>query len=113
MANARVRWFLSIDAADLPFPSEPGKQATYRSITVDGDEIEFSGGFTDLHTVSYREILHGNGFGIADARPSIDAVYQIRNAHPVQAGARGPVHPFVLGKRLIVPDPGKAQGNAG
>ena len=113
LANARVRWFLSIDAADLPFTSEPGKQATYRSITVDGEELEFSGGFADLHTVSYREILRGNGFGIADARPSIDAVYQIRNAHPVQAGARGPVHPLVLGKRLAVPDSGRTPGNAG
>ena len=75
---ARVRWFLSIDKADLPFPAEPGQKTTFRSITVDGEEIEFSTGFTELHTKVYEEILKGNGFGIEDARPSITLTHQIR-----------------------------------
>lgn len=79
LQNANVRWFLSVDKDDLPFPVEPGKNSTYRSITVDGQEIEFSGGFTDLHTRVYEEILAGGGFGIDDARPSIELTYQIRN----------------------------------
>jgi UDP-N-acetyl-2-amino-2-deoxyglucuronate dehydrogenase len=79
LQKAKVRWFLSIDAADLPSHLPPDKR-TYRSITVDGEEIEFSEGFTDLHTESYRKILEGKGFGIEDARPSIELVYQIRNS---------------------------------
>jgi len=77
--RARVRWFLSVDRNDLP-EQVKGKQPTYRSITIDGDEIEFSGGFTDLHTQSYQQILAGNGFGLDDARPSIEMVSAIRNA---------------------------------
>jgi UDP-N-acetyl-2-amino-2-deoxyglucuronate dehydrogenase len=79
LQKAKVRWFLSIDAADLP-SHLPSDKRTYRSITVDGEEIEFSEGFTDLHTESYRKILEGKGFGIEDARPSIELVYQIRNS---------------------------------
>jgi len=79
LQKAKVRWFLSIDAADLPSHLPPDKR-TYRSITVDGEEIEFSEGFTDLHTESYRKILEGKGFGIEDARPSLELVYQIRNS---------------------------------
>jgi len=79
LQKAKVRWFLSIDAADLPSHLPPDKR-TYRSITVDGKEIEFSEGFTDLHTESYRKILEGKGFGIEDARPSLELVYQIRNS---------------------------------
>lgn len=96
LANANVRWFLSIDRNDLPFPSEPGKQTTYRSIVVDGEEIEFSGGFTDLHTISYREILDGKGFGIEDARVSIETAYNIRNARVQEPGERG--HPLARGR---------------
>jgi UDP-N-acetyl-2-amino-2-deoxyglucuronate dehydrogenase len=80
LEHARVRWFLSVDPNDLPFPVEPGKNTTYRSITVDGQEIEFSGGFTDLHTRVYEETLAGRGFSISDARPSIDLTYRIRTA---------------------------------
>jgi UDP-N-acetyl-2-amino-2-deoxyglucuronate dehydrogenase len=80
LEHARVRWFLSVDHNDLPFPVEPGKNTTYRSITVDGQEIEFSGGFTDLHTRVYEETLAGHGFSIADARPSIELTYRIRTA---------------------------------
>ncbi|MFJ4443750.1 UDP-N-acetyl-2-amino-2-deoxy-D-glucuronate oxidase [Pseudomonas sp. NPDC089422] len=75
--NARVRWFLSIDANDLP-DSVKGKKPTYRSITCDGAEIEFSEGFTDLHTVSYQSILDGKGYGIEDARHCVETVETIR-----------------------------------
>ncbi|HIE58223.1 MAG TPA: Gfo/Idh/MocA family oxidoreductase [Anaerolineales bacterium] len=78
LERAKVKWFLSTNHNDLPFPAEPGKLSTYRSITVDGEEIEFSGGFTDLHTRVYEQTLAGKGFGIDDARPSIDLVYRIR-----------------------------------
>lgn len=90
--KARVRWFLSIDANDLP-ASVVGKQPTYRSITVDGDEIEFSGGFTDLHTISYEEILAGRGYGIEDARHCVETVNYIRSAQPNRSV--GELHPFM------------------
>jgi UDP-N-acetyl-2-amino-2-deoxyglucuronate dehydrogenase len=80
LEHARVRWFLSVDAQDLPFPPKAGGKTTYRSITVDGEEIEFSEGFTDLHTRVYEETLAGRGFGIAEARPSIGLTYAIRTA---------------------------------
>lgn len=76
--KARVRWFLSVDRNDLPEHIK-GQQPTYRSISMDGKEIEFSGGFTDLHTESYRHILNGNGYTLNDVRPSIEIVSQIRN----------------------------------
>jgi len=96
LERARVRWFLSIDAADLPFPVEPGKRTTFRSITVDGAEIEFTEGFTGLHTKVYAETLAGRGFRIADARPAIDLVYRIRSAETLQAGDLA--HPALAGK---------------
>ncbi|TYP97337.1 UDP-N-acetyl-2-amino-2-deoxyglucuronate dehydrogenase [Tenacibaculum adriaticum] len=77
--HARVRWFLSIDEKTLPNEIKQKGQRTYRSITVDGDEIEFSGGFTDLHTKSYQEILKGNGFSLQDAKQSIEIAHTIRN----------------------------------
>jgi UDP-N-acetyl-2-amino-2-deoxyglucuronate dehydrogenase len=90
--KARVRWFLSINRADLP-ANTPAGQPTFRSITVDGEEVEFSGGFTDLHTLSYMEILKGNGFGLDDVRPSIETVAHIRSADPEpRSGER---HPFL------------------
>lgn len=92
LERAQVRWYLSIDKDDLP-PDIAGKgQRTFRSITVDGEEIEFSGGFTDLHTVVYQEILKGNGFGLEDARPSIVLAHDIRNANPALIRSRA--HPF-------------------
>lgn len=91
--NARVRWMLSIDATDLP-DSVKGKQPTYRSITVDGDEIEFSGGFTDLHTTSYEEILAGRGYGIEDARHCVETVSAIRTMAPKPASS-GEGHLFL------------------
>jgi len=78
LARARVRWFLSADAADLPFAPEPGVKTTFRSITVDGHEVEFSEGFGDLHTRTYEEVLAGRGFGIDHARPSVELSHRIR-----------------------------------
>ncbi len=77
--KARVKWFLSIDENSLPKEIREKGQRTYRSITIDGEEIEFSNGFTDLHTVSYQKILNGGGFGVVDARKSIEIAYNIRN----------------------------------
>ncbi|WAC44810.1 Gfo/Idh/MocA family oxidoreductase [Pseudomonas sp. SL4(2022)] len=91
--NARVRWFLSIDANDLP-DSVKGKKPTYRSITCDGAEIEFSEGFTDLHTVSYQAILDGKGYGIEDARHCVETVETIRSLAPSRA-EDGEGHPFL------------------
>jgi UDP-N-acetyl-2-amino-2-deoxyglucuronate dehydrogenase len=93
LEKARVRWFLSIDRDDLPESAVEGKKTTYRSITVNGEEVEFSEGFTDLHTLSYSEILKGSGFDLGDVRPSIEIAYQIRNALPV--GRKGEYHPFL------------------
>jgi UDP-N-acetyl-2-amino-2-deoxyglucuronate dehydrogenase len=84
LERARVRWFLSVDVDDLPESAVANGKTTYRSITVDGQEIEFSGGFTDLHTRVYEETLAGNGFGIQDARPSIELTHRIRTS-PVSA----------------------------
>ena len=81
-ANATVRWFLSVNAAHLPDPAKARGARTYRSIRLDGEEVEFSDGFTDLHTASYADILNGGGFGIEDARPSIALVHEIRAADP-------------------------------
>jgi len=78
LENADVRWFLSANPSDLPGGAVPGTPTTHRSITLDGTEIEFSGGFADLHTRVYERALAGRGFRIADARPSIELVYRIR-----------------------------------
>lgn len=91
--KARVRWFLSIDASDLPDPVK-GEKPTYRSITVDGNEMEFSEGFTDLHTTSYEEILAGRGYGIEDARHCIETVEHIRKAQNV-VPRPNEAHPFM------------------
>jgi len=93
LERARVRWFLSIDVEDVPGKIREKGQRTFRSITVDGKEIEFSGGFTDLHTVSYQEILEGKGFGVSAARKSIQTVYDIRNGQITPL--KGDYHPFV------------------
>ena len=86
--KARVRWFLSIDENSLPKQIQESGQRTYRSITVDGEEIEFSGGFTELHTESYKGILKGNGFGLVDAKQSIEIVHGIRNTELVNKGEK-------------------------
>lgn len=94
LKKARVRWFVSIDYNDLPDAVKAKEERTYRSITMNNDkEIEFSNGFTDLHTKSYQDILNGGGFGIEEARPSIETVFAIRNAVPI--GKRGDFHPLL------------------
>jgi UDP-N-acetyl-2-amino-2-deoxyglucuronate dehydrogenase len=80
--RARVRWFLSTEAQDLPAAARSAGRSTFRSITVDGSEVEFSEGFADLHTRIYEEVLAGRGFGIADSRPSIALSHRIRHATP-------------------------------
>lgn len=94
--RARVRWFLSIDVNDVPEAERAKGKRTYRSITADGEEIEFSDGFTDLHTRSYEAILAGRGFGLDDNRAAIETVSTIRSAPVV---ATGDVHAFVRGAR--------------
>jgi UDP-N-acetyl-2-amino-2-deoxyglucuronate dehydrogenase len=79
LEKARVNWFLSINFDHLPDDIKGNNKRTYRWLTLEGKEIEFSEGFTDLHTKSYEEILKGHSFGLEDARPSIDLVYKIRN----------------------------------
>jgi len=91
LPRADVEWFLSLDADDLPVEVR-GSQPTFRSITVGGEAIEFSGGFRDLHTRVYERTLAGDGFGIPDARPAIELVHSIRHATPDPVGD---VHPFV------------------
>ncbi len=91
--NARVRWFLSVDVEDVPQAARESGQRTYRSITLDGEEIEFSGGFTDLHVRSYEEILAGRGFGLEENRTAISTVAAIRGA--TTAALTGDYHPFV------------------
>jgi UDP-N-acetyl-2-amino-2-deoxyglucuronate dehydrogenase len=95
--RARVRWFLSIDANDLPAEVQ-GKKSTYRNIDISGEQLEFSEGFTDLHTTSYSEILAGRGYSLNDARHCIETVNVIRTAQIVN-GEQGEVHPFVAGLR--------------
>lgn len=92
LKNARVRWFLSVNYNYIPQEVKAAGQRTYRSIKVDDDEIEFSGGFTDLHTKSYQEILKGNGFGLDEAYGSIKTVSFIRSSPVV--GLTGDYHPF-------------------
>jgi len=93
LENARVRWFLSIDYNDLPEAAKASGKRMFRSITIEGEEIEFSEGFGDLHTVSYREILDGKGFGLNDARQSVITAFTIRNSNPV--GLVGDYHPML------------------
>ncbi|MBC8320939.1 MAG: Gfo/Idh/MocA family oxidoreductase [Bacteroidetes bacterium] len=93
LKNANVRWYLSVDKNELPEHAVQHNQPTYRSITVDGEEFEFSGGFTDLHTDSYKNILNNHGFGIADSRNSIEIAHLIRN-QKITIGS-GEKHPFL------------------
>jgi UDP-N-acetyl-2-amino-2-deoxyglucuronate dehydrogenase len=93
LQRARVKWFLSVDRDDLPQHVQATGKTTFRSITVDGEEIEFSDGFTDLHTRVYEEILAGRGFGVDDVRPSIQLAHDIRHAIPT--GVRAESHPFL------------------
>jgi UDP-N-acetyl-2-amino-2-deoxyglucuronate dehydrogenase len=90
--NARVRWFLSINSATLPEDIIKLGKTTYRSITIDGEPIEFSDGFTDLHNKSYIEILNGNGFTLKEARPAVALAHEIREIKSI--GLVGDYHPF-------------------
>lgn len=93
LEHANVKWFLSIDRNDLPESATECGLTTFRSITVDGKEIEFSEGFTDLHTVVYQKTMEGNGFGLDDARPAIALAHDIR--HAKQSGISSESHPFL------------------
>lgn len=94
LENAYVNWYLAIDKNDLPPEVAAAGKPTYRSITVDGEEIEFSGGFTDLHTRMYEVILDGNGYGISDVRPSIELVNKIRSS--ALSKPNDLVHPYLM-----------------
>ncbi len=93
LKNARVRWFLSLDFNDIPKEFKEKGQRTFRSVTVEGEEVEFSEGFTDLHTATYREIIEGRGFGLDEVRQSVITAYTIRNARPI--GLQGNFHPIL------------------
>lgn len=99
--KARVRWFLSINYETLPDDVKEKGQRTYRSIKIEGQEIEFSEGFTDLHTRSYEEILKGNGFRLQEATNAIQLVHDIRHTSPI--GLKGDYHPFA--KKDLVKHP--------
>lgn len=92
LERARVRWFLSIDYNDIPAEIRAKGQRTFRSITLDNVEFEFSEGFTELHTKTYESILAGKGYGLLEAKSAIETVFGIRNALPV--GLKGEFHPF-------------------
>jgi len=92
LKNAHVRWFLSVNYDYIPDEVKATGKRTYRNISVNGEEFEFSEGFTDLHTKSYEDILSGGGFGLDDAKNSIVIVSDIRNATPI--GLKGDYHPF-------------------
>lgn len=93
LERATVKWFLSIDPRDLPENAQKAKQRTYRSVSIDGSDIEFSEGFTDLHTVVYKETFAGRGFGLETARPSIQLVHDIRVAKVI--GCNDNSHPML------------------
>jgi UDP-N-acetyl-2-amino-2-deoxyglucuronate dehydrogenase len=107
--KARVRWFLSINYDVLPEEVKAKGKSTFRSITIEDEELEFSEGFTDLHTISYQEIIAGKGYGVEDARRSIEIVHAIRNQQPIGlVGEYHPlakenlqVHPFNLAKQIF------------
>ncbi len=96
LERARVRWFLSINADTLPDFVKAKGAKTYRSLTIEGEEIEFSEGFTELHTQSYQHILDGYGFGLCEARNSIQIVHDIR--HSCSIGLKGDFHPLAKGE---------------
>lgn len=91
--RARVRWFLSINSDTLPEHVAKSGKTTYRIMTLEGEEIEFSDGFTDLHTKSYKNIIEGKGFRISESLKAINIVHEIRNTQPI--GKIGEYHPFV------------------
>ena len=99
--KARVRWFLSINSDLLPAEIKQKNQTTYRSISIESKELEFSNGFNDLHTEVYKNILKSNGYGLEDARKAIDIVHEIRSKKTV--GLKGDYHPFAKNKLSVHP----------
>jgi UDP-N-acetyl-2-amino-2-deoxyglucuronate dehydrogenase len=97
LQKANVRWFLSLDRNDLPAAPAAGKPATHRSITIDGQELEFSEGFADLHTESYKKILAGEGFTTKDVMASVQIASDIRGATPI--GLKGDYHPMLTNRK--------------
>ena len=93
LERARIRWFLSVDAQDLPQQVREQGGYAYRSMTIDGEELDLTAQFTDLHTEVYRDVLSGGGFSIEDARPAIDLVHQVRYSE--ESPANGFSHPFL------------------
>ncbi|MET0389259.1 MAG: Gfo/Idh/MocA family oxidoreductase [Polyangiales bacterium] len=102
LEHADVTWFLSVDRADLPAEYRERGRPAYRSLRMNGQELEFSEGFTELHTAAYREILAGRGFGLADAKPSVELVYGLRSA-PVVSSLPEREHPLLLQVRETEP----------
>ncbi len=100
LKDANVKWYLSIDKNDLPEEYYMQNKKTYRSIMIDGNELEFTDGFTDLHTIVYNEILNGNGFGISEARQSIETAFSIRNSKVIQNSDL--IHRILKQKLLIL-----------
>ncbi len=104
--RARVRWFLSVDSSYIPVDLASKGVRTFRTLSIEGENIEFSNGFTELHTESYKNILKGEGFGIDCVRPSVEIVHDIRTAEV--KGLKGEYHPFLkLGSRIEVSEGGK------
>ena len=93
LEKARVRWFLSIDAAHLPTNAVHGEKSTYRSVTIEGEELEFSGGFNDLHTDSYKNIIQGHGFGVEENKTAINIVEALRVTDIIERPTS--VHPLL------------------
>jgi UDP-N-acetyl-2-amino-2-deoxyglucuronate dehydrogenase len=91
--KARVRWFLSINFETIPEEVRNAGKRTFRSLSVDGKSFEFSDGFTELHTQSYKNILNGKGFPLMEAKTAIEIVHEIRNQTPI--GKQGDYHPFI------------------
>lgn len=100
LKKARVRWFLSVNSETLPVQIKEQGKSTYRSLTLDNEEIEFSDGFTDLHNVSYQSILIGDGFGLEDSRQSVELSHSIRNAEVI--GLKGDYHPFLKSNKNLI-----------
>jgi UDP-N-acetyl-2-amino-2-deoxyglucuronate dehydrogenase len=98
LANADVQWYLSAESQDLPFTPVPGSKTTFRSIVVDGEQLEFSEGFTDLHTRVYQEVLAGRGYGIDEARPSIELSHRIRHTPITNAASAESLRAAVMPK---------------
>ena len=93
LERANVRWLLSIDPLDLPFEPKEGEKTTFRSMTVDGREVEFTEGFSDLHTRVYEEVIAGRGFGLVEARPAIELVHRINTSKVIERPAYS--HPMI------------------